>query len=78
MGRMGISFNLTDDEAERLDVLVARTGRSGEWHLRAAVQQYLEDQEDAHTAEVAYRRFQESGRPARPLSELADELFGDE
>lgn len=75
---MAVSFRLNADEERRLDALSARTGRSKSFYVREALTTHLEDLEDAYAAHDAYRRHIESGREARPLEDLAYELFGDE
>lgn len=70
---MIISIRLTPDEDARLDVLAQRTGRSKRFHIRAALNEYLADQEDAFAAEFAIEDFKADGSRGRPLAELKAE-----
>lgn len=67
---MTISIRLTDEEEARLTILANRSGRSKSFYVRAALQEYLTDLEDAFAADVAIDAFAAEGRPSRPLSAL--------
>ena len=75
---MTISFRLTDEEEQRLDRLVARTGRSKSFYVRTALHELLDDLEDAYAADDAVARWEATGRRSRPLDRLAAEVFDDE
>lgn len=70
---MTISIRLTDEEEARLNNLALRTGRSKSFYVKAALQEYLTDLEDAFTADAAIDAFDAEGRRSRPLSELEAE-----
>ena len=71
---MTVTVRLTADEEARLDALSRRTGRTKSFYVREAIQAHLEDLEDAYAADEAVRRFEDSGRTSRPLTELMAEL----
>lgn len=73
-----VTIRLTDDEAERLSVLAQQTGRSTSFHVRTAIQTYLEDSEDAYAAREASKEFEADGRRSLAIGELAAELGLDE
>ena len=75
---MTVTFRLNADEEKRLNALSERTGRTKSFYVREALTTHLEDLEDAYAAHDAYRRHVASGQEARPLEDLAHELFGDE
>lgn len=70
---MTISIRLTDEEEARLNNLAHRTGRSKSFYVKAALQEYLTDLEDAFAADVAIDAFEAEGRRGRPLSALEAE-----
>jgi len=70
---MTISIRLTDEEEARLSNLARRTGRSKSFYVKAALQEYLTDLEDAFAADAALDAFETEGRRSRPLSELEAE-----
>ena len=59
---------------ERLAALSDKTGRPSAFYVRQAVEEYLDDLEDAYAADEAYRAWQADGCPTRALSELAREV----
>ena len=69
-----ISVRLPEPLKERLDDLSSRTGRSGAFYIRAALDAYLEDLEDAYTADEAYREWSDDGFVTRPWDDLKKEL----
>ncbi len=70
---MTISIRLTNDEEARLSSLAHRTGRSKSFYVKAALQKYLTDLEDAFAADSAIDAFETEGRRSRPLSALEAE-----
>jgi RHH-type rel operon transcriptional repressor/antitoxin RelB len=70
---MTISIRLTDEEEARLNNLAHRTGRSKSFYVKAALQEYLTDLEDAFEADAAIDAFEAEGRRSRPLSALGAE-----
>ena len=54
----------------RLQALAALTGRSVTLHIREAIEQHLEDLEDAHDAEQALIEHRRSGERTLSLDEL--------
>jgi RHH-type rel operon transcriptional repressor/antitoxin RelB len=70
---MTISIRLTDEEEARLNNLAHRTGRSKSFYVKAALQEYLTDLEDAFAADAAIDAFEAEGRRSRPLSALEAE-----
>ena len=71
---MTITIRLTDDEKERLDALVRRTGRSKTFYVKAALREYLTDLEDVFAADTAIDVFEAEGRRGRALPELEAEI----
>ena len=70
---MTISIRLTDEEEARLSNLARRTGRSKSFYVKAALQEYLTDLEDAFAADAAIDSFEIEGSRSRPLSVLEAE-----
>lgn len=70
---MTISIRLTDEEEARLNNLAHRTGRSKSFYVKAALQEYLTDLEDAFEADAAIDTSEAEGRRSRPLSALEAE-----
>ena len=54
----------------RLQALAARTGSSVTLHIREAIEQHVEDLEDAHAAEMALIEHRRSGERTLSLDEL--------
>lgn len=75
---MAVSFRLNADEERRLDALSKRTGRSKSFYVREALQEHLENLEDAYAAHDAYVRHVESGSAGTSLDDFAAELFGED
>lgn len=71
---MTITIRLTKQQELRLNALAARTGRTKSFYVRTAVNEYLEDLEDAYAADLALRQFQNDGDKARPAADLIKEL----
>lgn len=71
---MTVTIRLTPDEDARLDALSKRTGRTKSFYVRTALQNHLEDLEDAYAADEAEKNFEAGGRKSRPIATLASEL----
>jgi len=71
---MTITIRLTKEQESRLNALAERTGRTKSFYVRTAVDEYLEDIEDAYAGDQAVRRFRADGSKARPATELIKEL----
>lgn len=71
---MTVTIRLTADEESRLDELARRTGRTKSFYVRSAVREYLDDLEDAYTADQAVKDFTANGSHSRPLPDLAADL----
>ena len=69
-----LSTRLPVDLKLRLDALSQKTGRPSTFYVRRAVEEYLDDLEDAYAADEAYRAWEADGFATRPLADLADEL----
>lgn len=61
---------LDEDTSARLRALAARTGKTTARHVREAIEEHLEDQEDLHTAERAALEHRGSGARALSLDAL--------
>jgi RHH-type rel operon transcriptional repressor/antitoxin RelB len=66
----GIYTRLSDDVAQRLAGLAARTGRSKTYYVTQAINRHLEDLEDLYDAEQALIEFKASGAKAIPLTSI--------
>lgn len=73
---MMLAVRLSEQTEERLEALVARTGRSKTFYARAAIEAHLDDFEDFYIAEVRLRHSREGD--AIPLSTLKAELGQDD
>ena len=66
---------IPDATYDRLQALAARTGRTAAFYIQQAIEEHLEDLEDAYDAEQAAIRHHESGERTLSLDEL--ERYGD-
>lgn len=64
------AVRLPDDTFDRLQALADRTGRTATFYMREAIEQHLEDLEDAYDAELALVEHRKSGERALSLDEL--------
>lgn len=71
---MAISVRLTPEDEQRLEQLVARTGRSKTFYVREAIHEHLDDLEERYWADRVIREWGESGTESRPADELWAEL----
>jgi len=53
-----LSVRVPDEIKSHLDNLSHQTGRSASFYVLRALEEYLEDLEDAYTADQAYREWQ--------------------
>ena len=61
-----VSIRLPDDVSDRLNRLVALTGRSETFYITEAVLEHLDDLEDIYLAEGGWKTFARGGlRPSR-------------
>jgi RHH-type rel operon transcriptional repressor/antitoxin RelB len=70
-----MSLRLPAEVKERLDALSQRTGRTSAFYVRQAVEQYLEDLEDAYAADQAYKEWEADGFKTYSWDELKAELL---
>lgn len=64
------TVRLPNAVCDRLRVLAERSGRTAAFHIREAVERYLEDMEDLRAAEEAAAEHRKSGGLTVPLDEL--------
>ncbi len=69
-----MAVRLPDDVFDRLKNLSEKTGRTATFYLREALNEYLDDLEDAYLAENALAQHLASGEKARTLEEVTREL----
>jgi RHH-type transcriptional regulator, rel operon repressor / antitoxin RelB len=50
------AIRLSDETYERLQALASKTGRTATFYMKAAIEEYIGDLEDAHLAEQAMGR----------------------
>ncbi len=65
---------LPDEVLDRLSVVAARTGRTAEWHMRAAIEEHVEELEDVFLAEQALARRRRGDSRTYSLEEVSREL----
>ena len=54
-GYIMVAVRLTKEIEDRLDSLAEKTGRTKSFYIRQALEEYLEEMEDAYLAEKRYR-----------------------
>lgn len=64
------AVRLSDATYERLQALAARTGRTATFYIRQAIEEHLQDLEDAYDAEQALIEHHRSGERTLSLDEL--------
>lgn len=64
------AVRLPDETFDRLQALADRTGRTATFYMREAIEQHLEDLEDAYDAEQALIEHRKSGERVLSLDEL--------
>ena len=64
------AVRLPDTIHDRLHALAERSGRTAAFHIREALERYLEDVEDLHAAEEAAAEHRKSGSRTFSLDEL--------
>ena len=64
------AVRLPDETYNRLKNLAEKTGRSATFYIRKAIEEHLEDLEDAYLAEQAAIEHRQSGRRTLSLDEL--------
>ncbi|MDR1187551.1 MAG: ribbon-helix-helix protein, CopG family [Bifidobacteriaceae bacterium] len=69
-----MSVRLPAEVKSRLDELSVKTGRPSSFYVRRAVEEYLDDLEDAYAADHAFREWQADGFRTRDWAELKTEL----
>ncbi len=69
-----MAVRLPEETHNRLKTLAQATNRSSAYYLRQALDNYLDDLEDAYLAETAYEDFVKSGEKAIPLEEVEKKL----
>ena len=65
---------LPDEVFDRLAALAARTGRTTESYIQEAVEEHIEELEDAQLAELALKRRENGESRTYSLEELGREL----
>ena len=68
------AVRLPDATYQRLQALAARTGRTATFYIRQAIEEHLEDLEDAYDAEQALIEHRKSGERVLSLDELERNL----
>jgi RHH-type rel operon transcriptional repressor/antitoxin RelB len=71
---MVVAVRLPADLERRLDELAKRTGRPKSFYIRQAVEEHLEELEEAYWADEAVRQWRAEGGASRPLADLKAEL----
>jgi RHH-type transcriptional regulator, rel operon repressor / antitoxin RelB len=71
---MVVAVRLPDDLERRLDELAKRTGRPKSFYIRQAIEEHLDELEEAYWADEAVKEWQADGRASRPLADLKAEL----
>ena len=69
-----MSVRLPEEIKSRLDDLSTRTGRASAFYIRRAVEEYLEDLEDAYAGDEAYREWSDDGFATGSWEDLKSEL----
>ncbi len=69
-----MAVRLPDDVFDRLKDLSDKTGRTATFYLREALNEYLDDLEDAYLAENALAQHLASGEKTHSLEEVKREL----
>ncbi len=64
------AVRLPDATYDRLQALAARTGRTATFYIRQAIEEHLEDLEDAYDAEQALIAHRRSGGRTLSLDQL--------
>ena len=71
---MVVAVRLSEDLEQRLDALSKRTGRPKSCYIRQAIEEHLQDLEDAYWADEAIKEWEAGARQSRPIAELKSEL----
>ena len=69
-----VAVRLSEDLERSLDELSRRTGRPKSFYIRQAIEEHLEELEEAYWADEAIKQWQAGGGATRPLSDLKAEL----
>jgi RHH-type rel operon transcriptional repressor/antitoxin RelB len=69
-----MSVRVPGEIKTRLDALSERTGRSGAFYIRRALEEYLEDLEDVYAADEAHKAWEAEGFPTRSWDEMKADL----
>jgi len=64
------AVSIPDATYDRLQALAARTGRTATFYIQQAIEEHLEDLEDAYDAEQAVIEHRNSGERTLSLDEL--------
>ena len=75
---MVTSIQLTPDTEQRLDFLVAQTGRSKAFYLREIIERGLEDLEDYYLATDVLERFRKGAEKMYSTAEVSQALALDD
>lgn len=68
------AVRISDESYERLQVLASRTGRTATYYIREAIDEHLDDLEDAYLAEKVLQQVQSGHESTQSLKEVEDEL----
>jgi RHH-type rel operon transcriptional repressor/antitoxin RelB len=68
------AVRLPDETYQRLQALAQRTGRTATFYIREAIEDHLDDLEDAYLAERALEEMRRDNEPTHSLDELIREL----
>ncbi len=69
-----LSLRIPTELKERLDALAERTGRTVTFYALEAIEDYVEDMEDAYLGDEAYHQWEAEGFPTYSLSETRARL----
>lgn len=71
---MVLAVRLPEELQSRLETLSQRTGRPKSFYIRQALEEHLDELEEAYWADEAIKEWQADGGKSRPLADLKDEL----
>ena len=69
-----ISLRVPSELKQRYDSLAERTGRTSTFYALRAMEEYVEDMEDAFAADAAYKEWQKDGAHTKTLAQVRTEL----
>ena len=69
-----LAIRLDEKLSSRLEALAKKTGRTKSWYVRKAIENYLDDMEDAALAAAAYEEYLFDNRKSSPLADVRHRL----